>query len=552
MLNEKPSKFVLILVWHLLPGMGNLTAGLPWPAVDEMPVIQTVTSPSHPDFPNLPDPLVFFDFENKTPRGEALTDTLDWRERRRDEIKSMLRRYLYGREPGPPENITFTLLSENSQFLEGAATKKVIRGLVDVPGAGEFIMNVYVPNGLEHPAPVMMALSKDGVDEIEPGGSRANRWDLPEALSRGIALAVVRADDFANDSGNSWGNALVEPFANAGFDGNWKTIAAWAWGTSRMVDYVVTDPDLDSHRIALTGFSRRGKSALWAGALDDRIELVIPHQSGAGGAAPNRPGWGNNTGFKNSFTWWFLDEFNENDSNWETLPFDQHFQIALIAPRHVLLSENSSSGPSYNGVLALQTAARPVWTFLGSDPEHVTIVWDDNSSHRFEPYHWDYMYDALLELPPGGMRGYRDWALSEGLASPETSDESLKTLQVSSDDGRSFSALEVYLFGDTPNAADDFRIRVVPGVENPPRFSFPHRRDSTGRPGRGARWRGIRQWIEFADSPDGPWTALEQGELHPLEVRPGPTSDSERIYFEDRRPDLPSRIFYRILMTIDS
>lgn len=543
--------FRLFLLGCIAPIAGRLLAEPSWPDVSEMPAIQTVTSPGDPDFPNLPDPLRFFDFDLKTPWGPPVLDSLDWRERRRDEIKSMLRRYLYGKEPASPDHVSFTLLSEDPSFHGGAATKKVLRGQVDLPGAREFILNLYVPNGLDHPAPVLMALSKEGVDEIEPGGSRAHRWDLPEAFNRGIAVAAVQADHFASDDSSNWRDALVQPYADAGFDGDWKTIAAWAWGTSRMVDYLVSDPDIDPHRLALTGFSRRGKSALWAAALDDRIELVIPHQSGAGGAAPNRPGWGNNTGFKSSFTHWFLDEFNQNNSQWETLPFDQHFQIALIAPRRVLMSENSSSGPSYNGVLALQTAARPVWTFLGSDPQRVWIEWDPNSTHQFEPYHWAYMYDALQALPLGGMRGYRQWAVEQGLADPDISDAALKTLQVSDGQGQTFSAAELYLLGGLPDPQQDFRIQSHPGPNGTPRFSFPHRRDSLGLPGRNARWRGVRQWVETAESLSGPWTALNKDDLHPVDLLPGPTPSSERVLMEDRRSPRPHQVFYRIRMAID-
>lgn len=541
--------FIFLLILRFIPGIAVLSAQFPWPAVNEMPVIETVTSPDDPDFPNLPDPLLFFDFENKTPWGDAVRDSLDWHERRREEIKSMLRRYMYGHEPGRPGDITFSLLSEDAGFLQGAATKKVIRGQVDVPGAREFILNVYVPNGLDYPAPVMMALSKEDADEIEPGGSRAHRWDIPGAIARGIAVAAARADHFASDGG-SWRNALVQPYANASFSGDWETIAAWAWGTSRMVDYLVTDSDLDPNRLALTGFSRRGKSALWAGALDDRIELVIPHQSGSGGAAPNRPGWGNNSGFRTLFTHWYLDEFNQNDSEWHTLPFDQHFQLALIAPRKVLMSENSSSGPNFNGVLALQTAARPVWTFLGSDPGRVTIEWDDNSTHRFEPYHWAYMYDALLDLPLGGWAGFRQWAETEGLVTPSATTEDLRDAAAERDPSSGAAALEQYLFGSDPGGAASYRVGLVKEGDGSRRITLPHRRDAVGRPGRGSHWRGIHQWVEHAEHPNGPWIPFAVDELLPEAIGPGPTPQSDSLAFELQLPDTRYPLFFRLCYSI--
>ena len=69
---------------------------------------------------------------------------------------------------------------------------------------------------------------------------------------------------------------------------NRGSIAAWAWGYSRCVDYLVTDRDLDAKRIAAVGHSRNGKTALLAAALDERVALVVPSQAGCGGSAPCR------------------------------------------------------------------------------------------------------------------------------------------------------------------------------------------------------------------------------------------------------------------------
>jgi hypothetical protein len=202
-------------------------------------------------------------------------------------------------------------------------------------------------------------------------------------------------------------------------------------------------------------------------------------------------------------------------------------------------------------VLALQTAARPVWTFLGADPGHVSIEWDTDSTHQFESYHWAAMYDALLALPLGGMRGFRDWAENEGLATPQISDTALKALRVTDTAGRTFSAAEVYLHGGMPGPDQDFRIRLAPGNGAAPRLSIPHRRDALGLPGRDSRWRGVRQRIETSESLNGPWTPLTDTDLTPLNVEPGPTPASERLWLEDQRPDPPSPVFYRVRLIID-
>lgn len=382
-----------------------------WPDAASLPAMPAVTSPAAADFPGLPDPLQFFDHAAGSPMGAAVQDGAAWQYQRRPEILDMLRHYMYGHEPPPPTDVTFAVLSVESDYLDGTATKKVVRGVYGPPGSRPMVMNVYLPNAADGPVPVIAALNAQGNEAIEPGGPRAGRWDLPGTLGAGIALATAVVDDFAADSANRYADALIDPYAEAGFQGNWRTQGAWAWGLSRMVDYLETVPALDPNRIAVTGFSRRGKAALWAGALDERIALVGPHQSGAGGPVPNRPGWGNNTGYRNSFTWWYLPGFNEMSvSDYERLPFDQHFQVALIAPRRAFFTENSSSGANFNGALAIRTAAAPVWDFLGADAETgVVLEWDTDSAHRHEPYHWAALHAAVLSLPKGLSANPRVW-----------------------------------------------------------------------------------------------------------------------------------------------
>lgn len=140
-------------------------------------------------------------------------------------------------------------------------------------------------------------------------------------------------------------------------------------GVHRVIDYLETDGSVDTKRLALVGHSRLGKATLFAGALDERIRVVIPHQAGCGGTAPNRFNVGESVERINtSFPHWFNDTFPEFNKEVERLPFDQHCLVALCAPRAVLFSnaqEDQWADP--NGPFNMLNAADPVYRFLGVD-----------------------------------------------------------------------------------------------------------------------------------------------------------------------------------------
>lgn len=521
-----------------------------WPAVADMPAMPAIASETAPGFPGLPDPLRFFDHAAGDAYGPAVADSLEWRFFRRPEILAMFRHYLYGHEPPPPPDIQFSLQSEDTAFMGGLATRKEIRATFQPMGgpgsiACDFVL--YLPNAAGNPPPVIVSLNNADPAEIEPGGSVDHRWDLTGTLASGIALLVANQSEFSGDSHGSWRQPLVDAYAAAGFDGDWQTLSAWAWGLSRMVDYIETDPALDRHRIALTGFSRRGKAAKWAGILDERVALVAPHQGGFAGGSPIRPDWGIGTGYLNSFQYWFLPAFIDVPlSDYDRLPFDGNTALAAIAPRRIYLSQNSSYGASETGIRGLVQATRPAWDFLGMDgTSEVTYWYDPDSTHQFEPYHWERIYAAVHGLPTGGLRAVREWLSGHGIE-PGDDPALAEALAADTDrDGR--SALEEFLFQTDPAVAEThppLRLAASPGGGLV--ISFLQRRDGVGQPGSGYRWRGVVQFIEWAPSPNGPWTPVSADRLIPVSVSPGPDASSEIIHLRDPLPDPGNPIFYRL------
>lgn len=527
-----------------------------WPAVESLPLRPAISSPSHPDFPDLPDVLRLFDHEAGHPDGEPVGDSLTWRLQRRPEILNMFRHYMYGHEPPPPDQIAFEILSTDPAWLNGTATKQRIQGRIHPMGAEasvSFTFTLYLPNNLDAPPPVLIALNNSGDLAIEPGGSRANRWDLPATLGAGIALITANQAAFSGDSHGSWREPLVDAYEAAGFSGDWQTLAAWAWGIGRLVDYVQSDSRLDRHRIALTGFSRRGKAALWAGMLDQRAALVAPHQGGFAGGSPVRTNWGIGTGFRNSFQYWFLPSFIEVDlSQYDRWPFDGNTALAAVAPRRVFLSQNSSYGASEDGIRAIVQTARPVWNLFGIDPQNeVTWYYDSDSTHQFESYHWQRIHTETKALPLGGERGFRHWMEQQGLAlNPGLPLE--EALPLDHDhDGR--SALAEYFFRSHPQLPDSHPpLQLSRTAGGSVLLHWLRRSDSIGDAATGFRWRGVHQSLQSAPSPNGPWSAVNRDAITPVASKRGPNDSTTVLTVTAPTPATGQPVFYRLQLRLEN
>lgn len=337
-----------------------------------------------------PDMLVMFN-------GERVTTKEQWVQKRRPELKALFQHYMYGYAPPAPEPPDATLEREDKQCLGGKATKKEVALALGPPGAPVIHLLLVVPNGRQKPAPVFAGLNFYGNHTVlnDPAiplpqawlppsapGCKNNRateegrgkeeevWNAELAVSRGYALATCYCGDIDPDK-NDFSDGIHAACAKVGRKRgphDWGAIAAWAWGLQRVVDYLVTDTDIDKTRIIAVGHSRLAKTAMLAAAFDERFALVIPLQAGCGGTSPSRGKIGESVKRINTvFPHWFCDEFKKFNEQPERLPFDQHGLVALMAPRPVLFPnavEDSWANPA--GQFEMLQAADPVYRLIGA------------------------------------------------------------------------------------------------------------------------------------------------------------------------------------------
>jgi len=314
----------------------------------------------------LPDPLVMND-------GTKVTEASQW-PARRAEILELFSKYMFGRAPQPPAEMKFQVVSKSDHALNDTAIRKEIDVLFNGKADGpQMRILVYLPKAAQKPVPLFIGLNFRGnhtiTDDPEVSitnswipndnalgitdnrsneksrGTQKSRWPIEAILSRGYAVATVYCGDIDPDFDDGFKNGVhaLDVQADRPRDSSsWGTIAAWAWGLSRAMDYFETDNGIDHKKVAVLGHSRLGKTSLWAGATDPRFAIVISNNSGCGGAALSRRKIGETVQRINTvFPHWFCGKFKDYNEKENTLPIDQHMLISLIAPRPVYVTSAS-------------------------------------------------------------------------------------------------------------------------------------------------------------------------------------------------------------------
>jgi hypothetical protein len=293
-----------------------------------------------------------------------------WNKIRRPEILELFRKNIFGRVPDTKYSETFKLLNFDSSALEGTATQKEI--LISIESGGKllsFNLTLFTPNNVKQPVPSFLLIDPWFSESNTPRWKqKGNYWPVEEALARGYGMAIFDASQLDPDNFDNFKNGIHAILdKNPRPDDAWGTLAAWAWGASRCMDYLVTDRNVAADKIAVVGHSRAGKTALWAGAEDTRFAMVISNESGAGGAALARRRFGETVARLNSsFPHWFCTNYNKYSNNEVALPVDMHMLLALIAPRALYIdcADEDLWGDPHGSYISLYNAV-PVFKLLG-------------------------------------------------------------------------------------------------------------------------------------------------------------------------------------------
>ncbi|MEH6682024.1 MAG: acetylxylan esterase [Sediminicola sp.] len=303
--------------------------------------------------------------------GNKILNKKEWETSRRPEIIDFYKNEVYGVLPAmelPP--ISSKIVEQNTSALNNTAIRQQIQIIFGGHGR-QLTINVllYLPKGVAFP-PVFIGYNFYGNQSViddsnillsdawvnnnesygitenktndRSRGKRNYRWPINEIIGEGYGIATIYYGDIDPDRNNF--SDGVHPLFYTGDqtrpkDNEWGSLSAWAWGLSRVMDYFEGHGPIDQSKFIVFGHSRLGKTSLWAGALDDRFDMVISNNSGCGGAALFRRNYGETLSIVNqNFPHWFATNFKKYNDNENLLQVDQHMLIALMAPRPVYIA----------------------------------------------------------------------------------------------------------------------------------------------------------------------------------------------------------------------
>jgi hypothetical protein len=384
-------------------------AALSFPEVKDLPV-QT----------NLPDVFTRAD-------GAKVKTPEQWRQRR-EEMEEILEHYELGHAPPAPGNVSGQDI-QSHPVMGGAAHYRLVHLKFGPEEKLGFDVAIFTPKG-DGPFPTIINPSffmtpgvnfTNGAAPAEPSTNNVTTNGRPRfnfnapvdperaargfsnQLSRGYALVTYRYTQCGEDNPNFRTNSFYPAYP--GYD--WGVVLGWAWGLSRVVDYLETQPFADKKKLIALGHSRLGKLTMVATAFDERISLGAPAGSSGAGTGAYRfcgPGRGGKEGIEDmtrKFGYYWVPQLAEFTGQMYKLPFDAHWFIALTAPRPWISVEGTDDQNCVpNAVKQSVLAAQPVYQFLGVSTNRVGVNYEPHR-HMLTADDWT----AALDFADQQLRG---------------------------------------------------------------------------------------------------------------------------------------------------
>ena len=346
-----------------------------------------------------------------TDDGKAIHNSKEWEGIQRPAILKKFTENMYGRVPGKPKDIHYKTTYINNNALNGNATRKEITIYFTKGDDGpSMVVLLYLPNQAKGKVPVFIGLNFLGIhatqldstititdswkrinnsntpilknewpvragwkrvisNKVAIRGEDVHRWPVEELIANGYGVATAYYQDLEPDNPEGWKTGVrntMQHELNIKPE-EWGSISAWAWGLSRMMDYLETDDRVNAKQVIVTGLSRLGKTSLWAGANDQRFAIVVSDDSGEGGAALSKRIYGETIELINRVNpHWYIEKYKTYNFAVDKLPFDQHMLVALAAPRPVYIASAILDTPADpKGEFLSGKFASPVYALYG-------------------------------------------------------------------------------------------------------------------------------------------------------------------------------------------
>ena len=356
----------VVLAAATRPGSVCLSAWLDPSRRRQVKVDVVARTRSRPE--NVPDVM-------KTFAGKEVRDLSTWQDERRPELLARFASCVFGLRPAAAERaegVAFRQLAPTVEAMQGKAVCR--RMSVDIAGPRgrvSFPFVAFVPKSANPVPATVLICNRPARENLDPSRTlRSDFWPAEDIVARGFAAIAFATEDVAADSPDAGFDQGVFSAYQKSVDRDersWGTLSAWAWAASRVMDWIGTEGTIDAKKVVLVGHSRGGKTALWAGATDDRFAIVCANDSGCAGAKLNHidlPESQSIAHLVGHFPHWFCRSYRAYAGRDRTMDFDQHELIALIAPRRVAVASATEDAGTEGEWWAAKLAS-PVWRLWG-------------------------------------------------------------------------------------------------------------------------------------------------------------------------------------------